>query len=207
MTSPARLGITDFALRRFDLEGDPTSETLDTRIRSDAQSFLLYVREHFRDNAQLRDGYAPFCKHLFIPNKYPVIPGIIELNDEVKKAIESGYQARTSEELPVLSRWVPKDKVLSLGCAAPAKFIDVILYSYEQVVKEMEAMKQDTSTLDQVDWFIISLKFQDGDSETPMMPITAMRNALISEGGSGVEIDRAQYMRSVEFWEKHIEVQ
>jgi Protein of unknown function (DUF3228) len=42
--------------------------------------------------------------------------------------------------------------------------------------------------------------------ETPMQPITVMRNALISEGGSGVAIDRAAYDRSVEYWSKHAPV-
>lgn len=39
--------------------------------------------------------------------------------------------------------------------------------------------------------------------ETPMQPITIMRNALISEGGSGVSIDRTAYGKSVDYWSKH----
>lgn len=30
-----------------------------------------------------------------------------------------------------------------------------------------------------------------------------MRNELISEGGSGVPIDREAYMKSVEYWKDH----
>eukprot|EP01055_Gregarina_sp_Pseudo9_P001511 Gregarina_sp_Pseudo_9__1510@NODE_2014_length_1201_cov_12_124785_g1860_i0_p1_GENE_NODE_2014_length_1201_cov_12_124785_g1860_i0NODE_2014_length_1201_cov_12_124785_g1860_i0_p1_ORF_typecomplete_len208_score29_34DUF3228/PF11539_8/4e68_NODE_2014_length_1201_cov_12_124785_g1860_i05031126 len=204
----ATIGIIDFALRKFDLEGDKNSKDLDTRIRCDPQDFVRYVKDHFTDNSQLKEGYAPFCKHLFVPNKFPVIPGAIKLTDQIKHVLHSGYQARTSDELPVLSRWVTRQDVLSLGtAAAPAKFIDVILYSHDQVVKEMIAMKQDPSSLEKADWFIISLKFQDEETETPMMPITCMRNALISEGGSGVEIDRKEYLKSVAFWEEHVEVQ
>ncbi len=40
--------------------------------------------------------------------------------------------------------------------------------------------------------------------ETPMAPITMMRNALgVEEGGSGVPLDREAYLRSVAFWSTH----
>jgi len=42
------------------------------------------------------------------------------------------------------------------------------------------------------------------NNEEPMPPVTMMRNALgVSEGGSGVPLDREAYRRSVEFWENH----
>jgi hypothetical protein len=53
-------------------------------------------------------------------------------------------------------------------------------------------------------WGIISIKPQLEDYETPMTPITAMRNALSkSEGGSGVPLDRQAYMQAVAFWSEH----
>ena len=55
------------------------------------------------------------------------------------------------------------------------------------------------------DWGIISIKPQGYDHELPMQPITMMRNALgKEEGGSGVGLDRAKYMESVEFWKEHV---
>ena len=55
------------------------------------------------------------------------------------------------------------------------------------------------------DWGIISVKFQDCDSEIPMDPITVMRNALgAEEGGSGVPLKRPAYMKSVEFWKNNV---
>jgi hypothetical protein len=40
--------------------------------------------------------------------------------------------------------------------------------------------------------------------ETPMAPITMLRNALgVEEGGSGVPIDREAYRRSAAFWRTH----
>ena len=45
---------------------------------------------------------------------------------------------------------------------------------------------------------------QNESFETPMQPITMMRNALgTAEGGSGVPLDRAAYTASVAYWEKH----
>lgn len=51
-----------------------------------------------------------------------------------------------------------------------AKFLDVILYSREQLVKEYEAMpgKGSPKALPAAPWGIISIKAQDEDYETPM---------------------------------------
>lgn len=51
-----------------------------------------------------------------------------------------------------------------------AKYLDIILYSREQLVKEHRAMpsKGDADTLPQAPWGIISVKAQDEDHETPM---------------------------------------
>lgn len=47
-----------------------------------------------------------------------------------------------------------------------------------------------------VPWGIIGIKGQDEDYETPMAPITMLRNALgREEGGSGVPIDKEAYQR------------
>lgn len=54
----------------------------------------------------------------------------------------------------------------------------------------------------------MSIKAQDVSHELPMKPITMMRNALgKEEGGSGVPIDREEYLKSVEYWKKHAIVQ
>ena len=86
-----------------------------------------------------------------------------------------------------------------------ATHLDIILYSRQQIELENQQTQQHKSHTDttvhsdrsdnvystgQWEWGIISIKAQLGDTELPMLPITIMRNALISEGGSGVEIDR-----------------
>ena len=85
-----------------------------------------------------------------------------------------------------------------------AKYLDVILYSKEQIEKEDEAMGNKEKIKEDYEYGIISIKPQDVDYETPMIPITMMRNALgTDQGGSGVSLDRKKYIESVAFWSIH----
>jgi Protein of unknown function (DUF3228) len=90
-----------------------------------------------------------------------------------------------------------------------AKMLDIILYSREQILKEKAAMPSEdkNDNFPDVPWGIISIKAQDEDFETPMQPITMMRNALgADEGGSGVPLDKDKYMRSVNYWRHRVPV-
>ena len=86
-----------------------------------------------------------------------------------------------------------------------AKYLDIILYSYDQVQAENEAMKMVDPNKDiHYDYAIISVKPQDVNKELPMQPITIMRNALGKEyGGSSVPLDPEKYKQSVDFWENN----
>ena len=93
-----------------------------------------------------------------------------------------------------------------------AKYLDLILYSREQIIKENIAMgKAVVAGADQEEetapWGIVSIKAQDVNYELPMTPITILRNALGKEqGGSGVELNREAYMESVNYWKDHATV-
>ena len=107
----------------------------------------------------------------------------------------------------MLARWFPAAAV-----AAPkALHLDVILYSRKQIVEENVAMGRslEEASYDlQVPWGIVSIKPQHEKWETPMQPMTVMRNALGKEhGGSGVPLDREKYMESVAFWSTHAIIQ
>ena len=53
--------------------------------------------------SSLKDGYAPFCKHLFIPNTFTnMVSACAEITSENAKFLMSAYEARRSNELPVL---------------------------------------------------------------------------------------------------------
>ena len=57
-------------------------------------------------------------------------------------------------------------------------------------------------------WGIISIKAQAEGFETPMQPITMLRNALgRGEGGSGVPLDREQYEAATAYWSQHAAIQ
>lgn len=86
-----------------------------------------------------------------------------------------------------------------------AKFLDIILYSKAQITLENASTGvEDVHGAEDYEYGIVSVKGQDCDFETPMQPITMMRNALGKEyGGSGVPLDLDKYRASVEFWQKH----
>ena len=80
-----------------------------------------------------------------------------------------------------MRRWFPADEVT----VPEAKFLDVILYSREQLVKEYEAMpgKGDPASLPAAPWGIISIKAQDDNYETPMQvtPTSTPRFCLLKQ--------------------------
>lgn len=152
----------------------------------------------------LKPGYAPFCKHLFVPNFVKGLPDqVLALTPENQKLLKSEYVARTEKELPVLTRWFPKASVA--GVVPEATILDIILYSREQIRKENAAMGEDSGS--DAPWGIVSVKPQSLPDEVPMEPITMMRNTLgVEYGGSGVPLDREGYLKAVDFWNRHARV-
>mmetsp|Transcript_14090 Transcript_14090/g.24159 ORF Transcript_14090/g.24159 Transcript_14090/m.24159 type:complete len:206 (+) Transcript_14090:112-729(+) len=200
--SCADIVLDDYAYKQFD---DPSYQG--TRIKWDKVDFERRVCEHYksalavptRDYPPLVDGYAPFCKHIFMANFAGALAAELPITPENRHLLCSGYKARRASELAVLVRWFPADKV----SAPVAKYLDIILYSREQINKENAAMgaKQLAET---APWGIIAVKAQMVPYEIPMSPITMMRNALgVTEGGSGATLDREAYAKSVQYWEKH----
>ncbi|KAH8741002.1 hypothetical protein FG386_002548 [Cryptosporidium ryanae] len=197
------VGIESFALRQF------KSGYRGSYIPGiDPETFLKKINDFILENEpELKDGYSHFCKHLFVPNFTEAKKSIIKISDSNEHLLKTGYISRRKEELPVLSRWFPGNLIseeLRRG-----KYLDIILYSREQCEKEADAMNEQNSKRivsdleTDPDWYIISIKVQDEDYETPMEPITMIRNTMIEEGGSGVPLDRKKYMESVDFWSKH----
>ncbi|EGD74534.1 flagellar associated protein [Salpingoeca rosetta] len=187
--------LDDFALRQFN-----DDSYTGTRLKGSPEEFAKKVNELCTSEEDLKPGYAPFCKHVFVPNFVGALCPVIAITPEVEPLIVTAYKARTEKELPVLTRWVPAEKYE----AKPAKMLDVILYSREQVIEERKAMGIEGDVPD-CPWGIISVKAQDESYETPMQPITMLRNALgKEEGGSGVPLDREKYLESVAYWSKHV---
>ncbi|QDZ18741.1 DUF3228 domain-containing protein [Chloropicon primus] len=194
-----------FAERQWD---DPSYKG--GRITKSKEEFTQRVNDHHEKvGGDLVDGYAPFCKHVFVPNFLELPVQAVPITDSNEKLVQSGYVRRTPKELPVLSRWISES---SLETVPVAKMLDVILYSRKQIIAERVAQGDKEEDVDaelpQVDWGIISIKAQDEDHEIPMQPITMMRNALgKEEGGSGVPMDRDKYEASVKYWDSHATIQ
>ena len=170
-----------------------------TRIEGIAPEALVTAcNDALAGGAALVDGYAPFCKHLFLPNTSPTRCGFAPITDSNRVRLVSGYEARREGELAVLGRWFE-------GVEAPvATWLDVILYSHAQLIREAQDFPEEVPDCD---WGIVSILGTLAPEEPPMPPITQLRNALgPAEGGSGVPVDPAAYARAVAFWEAHAAV-
>ena len=204
MKRATKIVMDPFCFKQFDLQAGSLF------INFDRQALTERINEHYhdvKDQGGLKDGYAPFCKHLFLENFTDSISAFIELTPENEKYLRSAYEARTESELPILNRWLDRKALESeLNFkVTQARYLDIILYSKEQVQAENAAMQKVDPNADvDYDWGIVSIKPQDVDHETPMQPITMMRNALgKEEGGSGVKLNRDKYIESVKFWSKY----
>lgn len=51
------------AARHFDDKGSTVCS-----LECDRSSFLAHLQKAYAEGAPMVDGYAPFCKHIFIPN-------------------------------------------------------------------------------------------------------------------------------------------
>jgi hypothetical protein len=70
----------------------------------------------------LKDGYAPFCKHIFLPCSAfegfeKLECSYAEITDDNKDLIQTTYSARTEKELPVLTRFFKQ----SVACSQQSR--------------------------------------------------------------------------------------
>lgn len=204
---PKPLILDSFVFRAFD--------------KTQTQNYIDYPKEQFLSETnklltsytQFKEGYAPFCKHLFIKNFVPHLKArYLPLNDTTEKLVKTCYETRQANELPVLSRYIPVTAI-NQNEMPDAVFLDIILYSKEQIIKEKIAMKEAEEHIEELkrmdfEYGIIAIKPQNVEYELPMMPITMMRNALgVDQGGSGVKLNAEKYMEAVSFWEKNVAIQ
>ncbi len=186
--------LIDFSLRHFkeDFGGtkilDRTPEQFEKELNQKA--FIT----------KIIPGYAPFCKLLVCENWTNAKAGTIALTPEIEEKIKTGYQARTENELAVLSRWVENIET------PIAKYLVVVVYNREQIRAEEEKQTGKPAVFND-EWGVVSIMGQTHDNEEPMTPITMMRNALgLEEGGSGVQLDKEKYKISIDFWSKNVMV-
>jgi len=205
-TAMKNLVVDPFCFRQF--QEHPQSKTYGGTVFSQSmEKFEEIVNSRYKPE-DLRDGYAPFCKHIFLVNDFTgddarvnVLP--VEGNEHL---IRTEYAARNDKEVPILQRFIPLDAIGGASKLPQAKYLDLILYSREQIRKENESTGKAAGD-ETAPWGIVSIKAQNEDYELPMNPITQMRNALgKEEGGSGIPLDRKEYMKSVEYWTANVNV-
>lgn len=192
-----KIFITDFALRHFDPEFAGTKITDRT-----PQEFLTVLNSMVDVGLPVEaPGYAPFCKHLFVDNFTNAEMGVCPIIDDNRHLLKFGYKARREEELPVFESWFERQDLLNRGYRSNCTGLDLVLYSAEQLREE------GVSVPGGMEWGVVAILSAEEPSETPMKPITMMRNALGKEhGGSGVPIDPAAYQAAVDYWSKHATV-
>jgi hypothetical protein len=203
-SSSKSLVVDPFCFRQFH-ENEASKSYGGTVFSLSINEFEEIVNARYKEE-DLKDGYASFCKHIFLVNDFTearvnVLP--LQGNEHL---VRTEYAARNEKEVPVLQRFIPMDDVGGPEKLPKAKFLDLILYSREQIRKENES-RGDYTSEETAPWGIVSIKAQTEDFELPMNPITQMRNALgKEEGGSGIPLDRDAYMKSVEYWSANVVV-
>lgn len=178
------IALTKFARKRL----FPTDGRLEKIQGVTPEAFERYLNAN--EPLALLDGYAPFCKLAVYKNWTDTRVMAVPITEQNQHLLRSSYEARMPKELPVLTRWFE-------GLEPPrAEYLLVILYSREQMQKENDAVD--------AEWGMVGCLGTLLPEETPLAPITMMRNALgVEEGGSGVPIDREAYAKAVAFWNTH----
>eukprot|EP00980_Cylindrotheca_fusiformis_P007819 scaffold1669_cov129-Cylindrotheca_fusiformis.AAC.30 len=199
------LVVDPFCFRQFS-ENDASKSYKGTVFTQSIKEFEEIVNQRYKEE-DLKDGYASFCKHIFIENDFTdARVNVLPISKDNEHLVRTQYQARNDKELPVLQRFIPLELIGGTEKLPVAKYIDLILYSREQIRKENESLGNDPGE-ETAPWGIVSIKTQDVDFELPMNPITIMRNCLGQEhGGSGVPLDRAAYQESVKYWKDNVVV-
>ena len=176
LTPFARTRLFPEASRRNTIR-DCTAEAFEQRLNEETPLRVLV-------------GYAPFCRLHVHRNWTTTRCMAVPITEANRHLLHSAYEARSTDELPVLVRWFE-------GVDPPvARYLIPILYSAEQLQREGAPI--------QADWGVVGCLYTMQPEETPMAPITMLRNALgVEEGGSGVPLDHAAYRRSVAFWQDH----
>ncbi|KJP89210.1 hypothetical protein AK88_01088 [Plasmodium fragile] len=194
-----QVDLDEFCYKQFDKTKKSCSF-----IPYDKNEFIEKVNELIRQKKiKVVPGYAGFCKHIFIENFTEATVETIEINNKNRDLIKTDYISRRDNELPVLIRWISKKDVKDI---IKAKYLDLILYSREQIEKENKETKTVPNKKSNCLYSIICIKPQNVDYELPMTPITMLRNTLISEGGSGINLNRDKYLESVKYWRHHVSI-
>jgi hypothetical protein len=140
------LVVDPFCFRQF-AESDASKSYGGTIFTCSISDFEDRVNQDYRES-DLQAGYAPFCKHLFIRNDFTdARVNVLPITPANEGLLRTKYEARNEKELPVLTRFFPKELVAKDDSDLPvAKYLDLILYSREQIIQENASQGQEVNS-------------------------------------------------------------
>ena len=90
---PKKVILEKFAFRLFD------PQKTKNYINCSKDEFVNKVNELFTSTSQLKDGYAPFCKHIFITNFVKGYKAAyVQITPENEKLIKTKYASKLNQE-------------------------------------------------------------------------------------------------------------
>ena len=126
-----RIALTTFAIdHHWDSKFAGTTITDRTPIEFENEISQYTVLWPYDFHLHWQDGYAPFCKLLFVTNFTNANTGSLPITPENEHCLRSGYKARSDEELPVLTRWFE-----GLPEVPEAEYLVLVLYDKKQLAK------------------------------------------------------------------------
>ena len=187
------VAVTDFARRQL------APGFGGTRLTTDQMEHCRRLAELSVEMGLDKPGYAPFCREVKTGLVEGVESSLALVTPENEHLLRCVYESRRDTELPVLVRYF-------VGMArVPAHHLNIILYSREQLVKEAAARGEVSDFT--ADWGIVTVNAEPDAVDSPIPPITMMRNALgAAEGGSGVALDHEAYRASVDYWSRYAQI-
>jgi len=112
MSAASKVMVVDpFCFRQFS-EHEASQTYGGTIFEQTVTEFEDIVNSRYISDSQLQDGYAPFCKHLFLKNDFTQAKvNVLPLTEENEVFVRTEYQARNDKELPILQRFIPLEKI------------------------------------------------------------------------------------------------
>lgn len=205
-----RFANSDFVIQQQWLDADPDSQLKLNPDELLEMAFREYLRlEDMSDypfDEESQCGYAPFCKVLTIElsaeqraNPGAILIDRVKISEVNESEIVFSYESRAPGELRLPTRSYPCPRAER----ERANFLQVILYSDEQLAKEDK--ENPNRVVDANLWHVVLYRGQNTNDKLPMEDSTMLRNALgIEEGGSGVPIDPNAWEHCISHWEEYV---
>ena len=98
-TAQPLISVDQFCYRQFS-EHEASKTYSGTIINMAVSDFTKIVNDRYCSNpAALKDGYAPFCKHLFVPNFTDARVNVLPITKENEHLLRTKYEARNEKEV------------------------------------------------------------------------------------------------------------